>query len=331
MLPFISVIIPSYNRADLIGLTLQSLVEQDYPTDKYEVIVVDNNSTDNTKDVVRDWQARARISIKYVFETRQGVHYARNSGVQYAKGDILYYTDDDMLADRKLLTEIVKPFNYDPSIASVTGKVLPVWEVKPPDWVLKYCMNSLLSLNDKPEDLIIAKYDVGVFSCHQAIRREVFIGSGGFNPENTAGEWIGDGETGLNIKIKDMGYKFAYIGSSVIYHMIPPSRMTQAYLNKRLGNQGNCDSYTAYRANRYGRSQLKRVIVSHLQSMIVEVTRFLCKRALKKSSWRLNRARVNYYKNRIKYDLRLLRDKEWRKLVLKHDWLSEEAGMEKSG
>ena len=70
--------------------------------------------------------------------------------------------------------------------------------------------------------------------------------SGGYNPENTRGEWIGDGEAGLNRKLQELGYWSGYISSSITYHMIPTERMTQGYLNKRLANQGNCDSYSDY-------------------------------------------------------------------------------------
>ena len=80
-----------------------------------------------------------------------------------------------------------------------------------------------------------------------------------------AGELIGDGEPGLNIKLADLGYWFAYIGSSITHHVIPPERMTQEYLNKRLANQGNCDSYTDYRRNTYSKVELIKGISLHCQ------------------------------------------------------------------
>ena len=320
--PFVSVIIPTYNRAEMLGLTIESLIAQTYPDERYEIIVVDNNSTDGTRQVVRDWHARSGPPLRYLFEGRQGVHYARNSAARVSRGDMLYYTDDDMLADSRLLEEIVKPFNYDPKVASVTGSVLPKWEQPPPQWVLDYCLNGYLSLLDRPEHLLISPYDCGVYSCHQAVRRDVFFQAGGFNPENTAGEWIGDGETGLNIKIKDLGFRFAYIRSSVTYHMIPTSRMTQGYLNKRLANQGNCDSYTDYRKHTYTRRQLSRRIVAHAKNVVAQSLKYAIKRLLGRPSWRLNRARVDYYRNRIRYDRRLIKDEGWRRLVLKSDWLS---------
>lgn len=327
--PYISIIIPTYNRAHLLPLTLDSFLAQDYPRDRYEIIVADNNSVDSTREVIENYRSRDPI-MKSILEKRQGVHYARNSAAKIAQGDILYFTDDDMIADRDLLREIIKPFRMDDKVASVTGRVLPRWEQTPPKWILDYCVNGLLSLCDKPEDLIISNHDCGVFSCHQAMRRDVFFKAGGFNPENTAGEWIGDGETGLNIKIKDLGYKFAYIGSSIIYHMIPPSRMTQRYLNKRLANQGNCDSYTEYRRYVFSNFSLGKRILNYSKKAILRGILLCLKLVLYYcglrfyGTWRLDRAYISYNLNRIKYDCRLMSDEHWRKLVLKDDWLNEQ-------
>lgn len=322
--PFVSVIIPAYNRANMIGFTIESFIKQRYPSDRFEIIVADNNSMDSTKDVVLGLAARSPIPIIYLFEPKQGVHYARNTAAKHARGAILYYTDDDMVADLDLLAQIVVPFALDKKVAVVTGRVLPKWEIPPPQWVLDYCNNSLLSLSNPQEDLIIAPYDCGVFSCHQAISKSVLFQAGGFNPENTQGEWIGDGETGFNIKIRELGYKFAFNGRSKTFHMIPPTRMTQKYLNKRLANQGNCDSYTEYRKCPHTNAWLYLQIASHGKSLCFQAIRFSLKVLTGNSSWRLSLSRCYYFLNRMKYDYRLLHDADWRKLVLKYDWLSDE-------
>jgi hypothetical protein len=207
-----------------------------------------------------------------------------------------------MIADNNLLSEIIKVFEFDPKIASVTGRVLPKWENDPPDWILKLCFNGLLSLNDPPEDFIISKNDCNVFSCHQAILRDIFFQSGGFNPENTAGEWIGDGETGLNLKIKELGYKFGYSGSSIIYHIIPPQRMTQSYLNKRLANQGNCDSYTDFRKYNYSNFMLLKKIVSHVCKIILSIIKCFGCIIQRKLEWRKQYAYIFYHINILFFD-----------------------------
>jgi len=318
----ISIIIPTYNRAHLIHYTIESFLNQSYPAVLYELIICDNNSVDSTKDIVKNFIDKNPGRIKYLFEPKQGVHFARNSAAKIATGEILYYTDDDMIADKNLLVELVKLFDFDTKIASVTGRVLPKWEVTPPGWVLHLCYNGLLSLNDPPEDLIISKNDCNVYSCHQAVRRDVFFEAGGFNPENTAGEWVGDGETGLNIKIKSLGYKFGFNGKSIIWHIIPGSRMTQSYLNGRLANQGNCDSFTMYRKMLFSPGQLGAQMVKNTLNLIRTLFRTLRNALmLKKMTWRLHYAKCFYYFNRIMYDYKLLKSADWRKYVLKNDWL----------
>ncbi len=321
VLPFISVIIPTYNRAEMLAKTIESFINQTYPKERYEIVIADNNSQDKTKDVVEHIKKTSDVNIKYIFEQRQGVHYARNKAAMVAGGDILYYTDDDMVADKELLMEISLCFLEDNRVGSATGKVLPLWEAEPPEWVLRLCQNAYLSLHDRGDGFFISDDDFGVYSCHMAIRREIFFECGGFNPENTAGEWIGDGETGLNIKIREKGYRFAYNGKAITYHMIPPSRMTQEYLNKRLANQGNCDSYTEYKRHRFTREQLLQRINEYAVKLIEHTFMATQKKKAGDISWRIHEAYRYYFMNRMQYDCRLMFDKDWQELVLRDSWI----------
>ena len=320
----VSVIIPSYNRARMLGVTIESFINQDYPTGFFEIIIADNNSTDNTREVVAEWQSRSAVPITYLFEKRQGVHYARNSAAKLATGEILYFTDDDMIADNKLLSEVVSVFSLDPLLGAATGRVLPKWESEPPEWILKLCYNGWLSIFDElGEGIKIEEYDLGVYSCHQAIRRDAFFRSGGFNPESTCSDYIGDGETGLNIKLKALGYKFGYTSKSLIYHMIPPSRMNQDYLNKRLANQGSADCYTEYKKNIFNKEELLQRIAIYHQKILEHAHNATIKRISDDICWHIDEARTHYYLSRIAYDLRLVHDQQWRELVLKYDWINE--------
>lgn len=320
----ISVIIPTYNRSRFIELTLESFVRQNFDAGNFEIIVADNNSTDNTTEVVsRFIENNKTHSIRYFLERRQGVHFARNSAAKIATGDFLYFTDDDMIADPALLTELLDVFTLDKKIASSTGLVLPKWESEPPSWIRDLCNNALLSLNNPDYDLIVSEKDCNVFSCHQMIRREVFFQTGGFNPENTKGVWIGDGETGLNIKIREKGYKFAFTRKSVIQHIIPASRTTQSYLNKRLTNQGNCDMYTYYRAVQPSAVQMGGRMFTSLLKIAYSFVKCLFNLILWKNTWRLNMAGCYYHVAGIKYLAKLISDSNWRALVLKNNWINE--------
>ena len=322
MNPFISIIIPTHNRSNLLQQTVDTLLAQTYPSDRWELILVDNNSSDDTARVIAALVARDD-HVRGLSEPRKGAHFARNSGALAAKGEILYFTDDDMLAEPDMLERIVEGFETDESVASVTGKVLPKWETEPPVWVLKHCRNELLSLIDLGEALIVSDDDPGVFSCHQAVKRDVFMRAGGYNPDTNAEVFTGDNETGLNIKIKNLGYRFAYVGRAVTHHMIPASRMTQRYLNSRFADQGFCDSYTQFRAIHPSRIRLMKRMIAHSVLAGFDILRAAARRVAGDSEWRLDFARVFYHRNRMRYDARLVRDARWRKFALRDDWLTE--------
>lgn len=328
MKPFVSIIIPTFNRARLLSLTIDSFLAQNYSAERYEIIISNNNSTDNTQEIIADYCARYPM-IASITEMRQGVHYARNSAAKIAKGDILYFTDDDMMADPSLIGEIVKVFDLDPLIGAATGKIIGKFDFPPPRWVTKYLINVNLSLTaqDKPEDLIVSRNDL-VYSCHEAVKRGVFFQCGGFNPENTAGVWIGDGETGLGIKIKQAGYKFAYTSKSIIYHLIPPSRTTLGYLIKRIGNQGYCDSYTEYRTHRNRGKILYRLIKRNIIGLVKSLTLIAIKVLLGSESWRFLPAQIAYFYKRSRYDLKLYFDSNFRRLVEIDNWVDNEESEE---
>jgi len=324
--PFVSVIIPTYNRAEMLPKTLTSFLDQTYPRDRYEIIVADNHSTDHTARVIESYRTPSG-HVRSIFESRQGVHFARNSGAKASRGEILYFTDDDMIADQNLLREIVKVFAMDGNIGCATGRILGRFDVEPPPWVRRHLINACLSLTDpriKEEIIIDASEDI-VFSCHQAIRREAFFQAGGFNPENTDGVWLGEGETGLNLKLKKLGYTFAFTARSIIHHLIPKNRMTLAYLIKRFGNQGFCDAYTDYRRHRRRGRIIPLMIKRNILDMVLVFGLTAIKIFLRKRSWHFLPAYVAYYRNRNLYDWRLYQDESFRKMVEIDDWLNADA------
>lgn len=322
---FISIIIPTFNRAHSISYTLDSFLAQNYPKEKYEIIVCDNNSTDNVKEIIFEYREKyGDRRIKYIFEGRQGVHYARNSAAKIAKGDILYFTDDDMLADPDLLKKLIPIFEYNDKVGCATGRVLPKWEVEPPKWIKKYCNNFLLSLNDAGRGTIIRKYDIGVFSCHEAIRHKAFWETGGFHPEYTKDVYLGDGETGLNQDIIKKGWLTAYVGNSTIYHMIPARRMTQEHINKVMANYGNATSYTEYREAAFYRKDLIIRYIKYLKEYLRECREIVKLSLFGESSLRFIVAKAYYYKAKVMYDYHVVSNKKFRKMVTTNNWLGEQ-------
>ncbi len=255
----ISIITPTLNRADFLKLAIQSFVRQDFPPERFEIIVVDNGSTDSTKQIVEDaMTAHKSHTIRYIYEPEPGLLSGRHRGALEAKGDILVFTDDDIEATPKWLSALASAFE-DPAVHLAGGPSLPKYETAPPSWIEPYCSlkdNHLIcipfSLIDLGDELleIDSTYVIGL---NYAIRKRTLFELGGFHPDCIPKHlqyFQGDGETGLLIKIRERGYKTIYHPEAKVHHNIPSSRLTVEYFEGRYFYQGVCDSYTSIRKNR---------------------------------------------------------------------------------
>ena len=136
----VGVVIPTRNRAEMLRVTLEALTGQSRAAD--EVIVVDNGSTDNTKQVVERFERR--LPLHYLYEPTPGAGEARNCGIRHATSEILAFTDDDCIPDREWLRFIELSFLRDPAIGMVAGKVMP--KLDGTTWVDRFAaVNHLVS------------------------------------------------------------------------------------------------------------------------------------------------------------------------------------------
>lgn len=256
----LSVILPTRNRADLLTSALQSLAAQTLPQDAFEILVIDNGSTDHTKQVVAS--AGQRLPhLRYFYEPTPGLHRGRHLGMKRAKHDILVYADDDIEAFPGWLEAIAEAFR-DPEVALVGGKNLPKFESQPPDWIMKMWEGdhhghrmlvylSLLDLGDETRE--ISPYHV--FGCNFSIRRSVLIEAGGFHPDAFPLERIqyrGDGESHVARYLSEQRYKTLYHPQASVYHAVPAQRLTEGYFCQRAYHQGISDSYTQIRSLHFG-------------------------------------------------------------------------------
>ena len=188
-----------------------------------------------------------------------------------------------------------------------------------------YLDNQYLSLTRKdiPWYKLISYEEepIGIYSCHQAIKREAFFDCGGFNPENTKGIWLGDGETGLMKKLRQKNYLFGFTRKSIIYHIIPKSRLTRKYIVKRMINQAYSDSYSDFRDYRDLKILLIKMFIRFISSLAKIFLHFL-RSFLRQRSFNILIARIAYYFHRNIYDFRILFNKEFRDIVLKDNWLN---------
>jgi glucosyl-dolichyl phosphate glucuronosyltransferase len=252
-----SVIIPTANRSEALGQSLMSLVGLNYDADNFEILVIDNGSTDRTKEVVHEVIAHhPQHRIRYIYDPEPGLLTGRHRGAQEARGELLTFVDDDIEADPRWLAAIVKTFQ-DPSVQLVGGRNLPKYAVSPPAWLEGFWWTppygghacgslSLLDLGETPCD-IDANY---IWGLNFSIRREALFDLGGFHPDIVPmhlQHLQGDGETGLTIKANQSGYRALYQPQALVHHCVPAGRLTPEYFERREFFQGVCDSYTAIR------------------------------------------------------------------------------------
>jgi len=263
---FLSVIIPTRNRARHLVGVLSSLRGQTYAAESFEVLVVDNGSTDNTREVCESYQHHLP-NFQYLYDSRPGLHVGRHRGMKAAKSDILVYGDDDIEAFPTWLEGIAEAFKDD-KVVLAGGKVLPKFENEPPGWIERLWradqtgrkVLGYLSLFDLGHTITEVN-PLFIFGCNFSVRKSTLMEAGGFHPDATPHELLryrGDGETYISRFIKARGYKALYHPKASVYHLVPVERMTMDYFCRRAFLQGISDSYTSFRD---GHSRLSALFV----------------------------------------------------------------------
>lgn len=237
MQPIVSVIISTYNRDRFIVTGLTCLAAQNLPQTSYEVIVVDNNSTDNTASLVKNFiAANASLPFRYVFEAQKGVSFGRDRGIHEAKGEILVYLDDDAEALPDLLLQYLNFFTTHPEASAAGGRILPKYSESPePKWMSKY-LNGYVAKVDlgAPTRLFKGrmKYPIG---CNMAYRKKYLLEIGGFNTLLT---FRGDDKY-IYLAVKAINPSIYYVHEAMVYHNIPGRRLNFSYLKTLYLKTGN--------------------------------------------------------------------------------------------
>lgn len=228
-----SVIVCTYNRADSLQETLQAIKAQELPGGyQWEVVVVDNNSTDRTRVVVEelreDWPG-----LRYEFEGQQGLSCARNHGIAVAQGDIVLFTDDDVLPEPDWVAITVAGMTkYEADACG--GFIAPIWETPPPSWMTERFHGFLAIRTERVDDYIITKVSDAPFGANMAFRRKLFDCVGGFDTtRGRKGAVLASGEDGeLFERILSAGLKAVFLGQARVHHKVESFRLTKRYLRR---------------------------------------------------------------------------------------------------
>jgi glycosyltransferase involved in cell wall biosynthesis len=225
------------------------------PADQFEILVIDDGSTDHTKQVVESFQQQS-ANIRYFFDPTPGLHVGRHRGLHEAEGEVLVFADDDIQATPTWLSAIAENF-AEPAVALVGGNNYPDFKVTPPHWLEVLWQRpsmggqaiGFLSVLSLPEGRRNCSPFL-VWGCNFSIRKRVLLDAGGFHPDAMPQELIrfrGDGESYVSHYVLDHGLRCVFDSRASVYHAVPSERMTLAYFRRRSYNQGVSDSYTRLR------------------------------------------------------------------------------------
>jgi glucosyl-dolichyl phosphate glucuronosyltransferase len=229
----LSVILCTYNRARTLELVLEDLSRQSVPYGlTWELIVVDNNSKDETRAVVEAFVKRAPMPTRYLFEPRQGKSFALNTGIERAEYEFLALTDDDVRIEADWVRAMAEAFGkYACDI--VAGRIRAAWGRTPPDWYVTAGPHSLMavivSFELGPEAMAVKQPP---FGANMGLRRSMVIAAGGFRVDlGPRGDELTRAEdTELGTRLIERGAVCHYVPEVVVDHPVEPHRTEKSYV-----------------------------------------------------------------------------------------------------
>lgn len=229
----LSIIVCTYNRAESLRDTLAALKAlRAAPGREWEVVVVDNNSRDHTRQVVLETQ-KGWPRLRYEFEGAQGLSHARNHGIEAARGEVLLFTDDDVLPEPDWMETALAGLARHGAQAG-GGYIAPIWETPPPPWLTPRFHGFLAVRTDRTDDYVIDTPALAPYGANMAVHKAVFARIGGFDTgRGRNGKSLASGEDGeLFERILAAGFKAVFLGGSRVHHKVEAFRCTKRYMRR---------------------------------------------------------------------------------------------------
>ncbi|MDY6897884.1 MAG: glycosyltransferase [Cyanobacteriota bacterium] len=255
----ISAIICTHNRDNYLGAAIDSLLSQNF-AQGFEVVVIDNGSKDNTKQVVEQRLDNPRL--KYIYEPVLGLSVARNTGAKASNGEILAYLDDDAVASEGWLQVLYGAYQSNPKLAIAGGKVTLLWpdKVNPPRW-LSPGLAGNLGAYDLGESIVTIKNPGQTpRGLNYSIRRSFLDDIGGFdtNLGRVGKNLLSNEELQMTELALEKGWEVAYLPDALVAHNVSPERLKRSWFISRGWWQGISECYREQLAGKAGTGQLQR-------------------------------------------------------------------------
>jgi glycosyltransferase involved in cell wall biosynthesis len=223
----VTVAVITFNRSRYLRQALGGIVRQEYPADRWEILVVDNNSADDTRDVVASF-VTANPAPRRIVETRQGLDYGRNRAVEEARGDLVVLVDDDVLVEPDWLAQLVAPFSSESAhkIGVVGGEVVPVFPDGIPAWQVG--AHRPLKFRSDPGPLPPNQAPMGA---NFAFPKWVFVRFGLFDTglDRQGARLFGGGDSQMIRRLRSVGLEAWFVPGAKVLHQIPAERLTLSY------------------------------------------------------------------------------------------------------
>lgn len=230
----LSIIISTYNNAQSLLRTLRSVAEQEYDKSRWECVVVNNASTDNTQTVVEEFIARhPKLNIRIVKEEQQGLSFARNRGISESKGLILVFIDDDETINKEFVSAYLDLFNNHGAFVGA-GVVRACYDSARPKWMSYYTEKMIANPIYLGNKVVTITSSITPAGGNMAFNREIFSLYGGFNTSlgRKGSELLGGEENDVFGRIRSLGERIFYTPNAIVYHHIADSKLTPEYFDK---------------------------------------------------------------------------------------------------
>lgn len=251
----------TYNRRKYLGQTLKAVCEQTFPSASYEVIVVDNNSTDGTANLCAEFKDKYPDCVfRYFKETNQGLSFALNRGINEAKGEFVIFVDDDETINPNHLLLLDNHLKKYTDAQLCASPVVPIYEQEQPKWMSRYTQRLIGGYFDQGDE--VKKLDAKNYpgTGHTIIKRELYAKHGYYNTElgRKGTSLLGAEDKDMFNRLKQNKIDCYYLPDIPIYHHIPRAKLTDDFFNRLTYSVGLSErtrtkgiSEKAYRSRLY--------------------------------------------------------------------------------
>jgi glycosyltransferase involved in cell wall biosynthesis len=233
----VTVLICTFNRADRLDETLATLAASHVPRDlTWDVLVVDNNSTDRTREVVGRHAAAFPVPLAYLFESRQGKSNALNTGMAASRSRVIVFTDDDVRVPAGWLEAAARPLLERDDLDYTGGPVQPIWGGHKPRWLDEYSnLGGTIAVKDHgAEPFVFEERRKTPLGVNMAVKRALIEQIGGFRPDlgRNGASLLGQEQAEFFCRSRAAGARGLYVPAMVVGHHVPAGRLTRQYFRR---------------------------------------------------------------------------------------------------